>query len=79
MGRGATIVRAEGGYKGENRVLLRIVFDKMQYNRLKKFIARVDPHAFVTITKTSAVYGEGFKPHHSDISKEITKKNSENN
>ena len=79
LGRGATIVRAEGGYKGENRVLLRIVFDKMQYNRLKKFIARVDPHAFVTITKTSAVYGEGFKPHHSDISKEITKKNSENN
>jgi len=63
LGRGATIIRAEGGYKGENRVVLRIVFDKSQYNRLKKFIARIDPKAFVTITQTNAVYGEGFKSH----------------
>lgn len=74
LGRGATIIHAEGGYKGENRVILRIVFDKMQYNRLKNFIARVDPHAFVTITQTSAVYGEGFKPHPISVSKEMKKK-----
>lgn len=76
LGRGATIIRAEGGYKGENRVVLRIVFDKMQYNKLKKFIARVDPHAFVTITQTSAVYGEGFKAH--PVDKSLIKENKEN-
>lgn len=63
LGRGATVIRAEGGYKGDNRVILRIVFDKSQYNRLKRYIARVDPKAFVTITQTNAVYGEGFKRH----------------
>ena len=59
--RGATIIRAEGGYKGEERVILRIVFDKRQYRQLRKYIASVDPKAFVTFTQTNAVYGEGFK------------------
>ena len=59
--RGATIIRAEGGYKGDERVILRIVFDKRQYKAIRKYIAEVDPKAFVTFTQTNAVYGEGFK------------------
>ena len=59
--RGATIIRAEGGYQGDNRVILRIVFDKRQYRKIRNFIAQVDPKAFVTFTRTNAVYGEGFK------------------
>ncbi len=59
--RGATIIRAEGGYKGEERVILRVVFDKMQYEKIRNYIAEVDPSAFVTFTQTNAVYGEGFK------------------
>lgn len=61
--RGATIIRAEGGYKGEERVILRVVFDKMQYEKIKHYIASVDPKAFVTYTQTNAVFGEGFKKH----------------
>ena len=63
LGRGATIIHAEGGYKGEERIILRVVFEKRQADKLMKFIAKVDPHAFVTYTRTRAVYGEGFKPH----------------
>lgn len=59
--RGATIIRAEGGYKGDPRVILRIVFDKRQYKLIRRYIAKVDPKAFVTFTQTNAVYGEGFK------------------
>ena len=59
--RGATIIHANGGYKGEERIILRIVFDKRQYNKLRTFIAKTDPKAFVTYTQTNAVYGEGFK------------------
>lgn len=59
--RGATIIRAEGGYKGDERVILRVVFDKRQYEKIREFIARVDPKAFVTFTQTNAVFGEGFK------------------
>ena len=58
--RGATIIHAEGGYKGEERVILRVVFDKSQYEKIRDYIASVDPKAFVTFTQTNAVYGEGF-------------------
>lgn len=61
LGRGATIIPALGGYKGEERPILRIVFDKSQFNKIKNYIAKVDPHAFITFTQTNAVYGEGFK------------------
>ena len=61
--RGATIIHAQGGYKGEERVILRVVFDRFQYEKIKKYIASVDPKAFVTYTQTNAVFGEGFKKH----------------
>lgn len=67
--RGATIIRAEGGYKGEERVILRVVFDRFQYEKIKKYIASVDPKAFVTYTQTNAVFGEGFKKHTKKIKK----------
>lgn len=61
LDRGTTIIHAEGGYKGDERVILRVVFDKRQYAKLKNYIAHTDPSAFVTFTQTNAVYGEGFK------------------
>ena len=72
LDRGTTIIRAEGGYKGEERVILRVVFDKMQYEKIRQFIASVDPRAFVTFTQTNAVFGEGFK--HNKKSKKKNKK-----
>ena len=63
LGRGTTIIPAKGGYQGEERVILRIVFEKRQYNKIKSFISKTDPKAFVTFTRTNAVFGEGFKAH----------------
>ena len=60
LDRGTTIIHAEGGYKGEERIILRIVFDRMQYDKIREYIASVDPNAFITFTQTNAVYGEGF-------------------
>ena len=60
LDRGTTIIPAEGGYKGDKRVILRIVFDKSQYDKIRNYIASIDPHAFITFTQTNAVYGEGF-------------------
>lgn len=62
--RGATVIRAEGGYHGDDRVILRAVIDKRQYEKLKKFIAETDPKAFVTYTQTHATFGEGFKSYY---------------
>ena len=61
--RGTTVIHAEGGYKGEERIILRIVFDRRQYSKIRSYIAKIDPNAFVTYTRTNAVYGEGFKAH----------------
>ena len=61
LDRGATIIHAQGGYKGEDRVILRVVFDKSQYDKIREFIAQIDPKAFITFTQTNAVYGEGFR------------------
>ncbi len=66
LGRGATIIPVKGGYKQEDRVILRIVFEKHQYNKIRSFISKVDPKAFVTFTRTGAVFGEGFRPHIDD-------------
>ena len=62
MGRGATIIKAQGGYKNEERIILRVVFDRRQFDMFKKYVAKVDPKAFITYTQTNAVYGEGFYP-----------------
>ena len=66
LGRGATIIPVKGGYKYEDRVILRIVFDNRQFNKIQSYISQVDPNAFVTFTRTNAVFGEGFRPHVDD-------------
>ena len=58
--RGATLIAAKGGYKGEDRPILRIVVPKMQYEKLRDYVASIDPSAFMTLTRTNAVFGEGF-------------------
>jgi len=59
--RGATIMHVNGGYNGDDKIMLRVVIDRIQYVKLKHFIAYLDPKAFITCTETHAVFGEGFK------------------
>ena len=75
--RGTTIIHAQGGYHGDERIILRIVFDKRQYNMIRTFIAKTDPKAFVTYTRTNAVFGEGFRSH--TVTNAFTKKENEIN
>lgn len=62
--RGATIIPAKGGYHGDERIILRVVIDKRQYEKLKKYISEIDPKAFITYTQTHATFGEGFKSYY---------------
>jgi len=61
--RGVTIFPIKGGYSLTDRVMLRVVFDRNEYHLIRAKIASIDPEAFVTFTRTEAVYGEGFAPH----------------
>lgn len=65
--RGATIIHAKGGYKGDDRIVLRVVFPKSQYEKIRDYIAQTDPSAFVTFTQTNAVFGEGFRKNRKSI------------
>lgn len=60
LNRGATILQATGGYTGEKRPMLMVVISHKQYPVLSKAINKIDPEAFVVVTDTTEVQGEGF-------------------
>ena len=63
LDRGSTILSGIGGYTLEEVSILEVVLDIREYYVLMDIIAKVDPTSFVTVTKLSAVKGEGFKSH----------------
>lgn len=63
LDRGSTIIAGIGGYTLEEVKILQVVLDIREYYVLMDIIAQVDPTSFVTVSKLSAVKGEGFKAH----------------
>ena len=61
VGRGATMLYGKGMYtKREKNVVLSVVNNSMEAERLKKAVKDVDPDAFVISTGVKEVLGEGF-------------------
>ncbi|UTR09645.1 YitT family protein [Evansella sp. LMS18] len=60
MDRGATILKGKGTFTGMDREVLYCVVGRNEMVRLKNLIAKVDPHAFVTLGDVQDVMGEGF-------------------
>lgn len=58
--RGCTRLMAEGTYSGKPVGTLVCVISRMEAPNLKKLIAEVDPHAFVTVCDVSEALGPGF-------------------
>lgn len=61
LGRGATLIRAKGMYKREDRDIIYVVLSRREMVRLKTRIAKIDKRAFVNVIKSSEILGEGFK------------------
>ncbi|MEK3911913.1 YitT family protein [Paenibacillus sp. FSL H7-0331] len=61
MDRGLTQLQATGGYTGQNRMVLMVVVGQTEVNRLKELVQKTDPTAFVILSDTHEVLGEGFK------------------
>ena len=61
LGKGVTIIPVKGGYKLEDRIMLRVILNKFQYDELRNFLAKVDAKAFISVGQTKVVFGEGFK------------------
>lgn len=60
LDRTTTIFKAQGGYTGSERHVIQVLLDKRQYIKLKQYIRNVDRNAFISVTFTHEVLGEGF-------------------
>ncbi len=58
--RGTTVLDIEGGYTGDKKKMLVVVVSDDPYEMIKNIIDRNDPNAFVIISETKDVNGEGF-------------------
>lgn len=61
LDRGLTKLQGEGGYTGEGRTVLMVVVGQSEVYKLKAIVRSVDSQAFVIISDTNEVLGEGFK------------------
>jgi uncharacterized membrane-anchored protein YitT (DUF2179 family) len=62
LGRGVTVLQATGGYTGEQRTLLFTAINGRQTPELRDIVRSADPDAFVVISPSHEVLGEGFRP-----------------
>lgn len=62
MDRGATVLKGEGAYSGEEKKILMCAVRRNEAFRLKQIVYEIDPTAFIMVGDASQIYGEGFKP-----------------
>ncbi|RAP73921.1 YitT family protein [Paenibacillus montanisoli] len=61
LDRGLTKLDGHGGYTGEARNVLMVVVGQGEVSKLKGLVKAADPDAFVIISDTAEVLGEGFQ------------------
>lgn len=61
MDRGVTVLKAQGWYTKSDRNVLLILIDQKQLAGLTRVIRDIDHRAFMSISPTNNVYGEGFE------------------
>lgn len=59
MDRGVTLLEAQGWYTKKSRKVLMILISQKELPTLNKQIKEIDPKAFMSISTTNNVYGEG--------------------
>ncbi len=61
--RGSTALHASSHFSGAEKIVLMCVVKKYEIGKLKKIIKAVDPDAFVILSDTREVLGNGFQSH----------------
>ena len=59
--RGTTILRAQGGYRGDPRDVVMCACSNKDMIRVERAVKTVDPRAFTVILESNEVLGEGFR------------------
>ena len=58
--RGATICDARGAFSGSEKHIILTALNRQQAIKLRNFIKKEDPSAFILISNTSEIIGKGF-------------------
>ena len=61
MERGVTVLRAQGWYTKNEKDVLLILINQKEFPVLSRVIKDLDPKAFMSVSPTHNVYGEGFE------------------
>ncbi|PIJ63416.1 hypothetical protein Y696_06120 [Mesotoga sp. H07pep.5.4] len=61
MERGTTMIKATGGFSGEDRPVLMVSIRRREIGQLRHIVKTTDRRAFVIVVNNSEVFGEGFK------------------
>ena len=62
-GRGATFLKAQGSYSGEDKDVVMCACNNKQMYGIRSVVKEIDSDAFIIIMESNEVLGEGFKPH----------------
>lgn len=60
LNRGVTVLSGKGAYSGQDKQILLCVVKRQQIVEIKKIVKNIDKKAFVIVTDTRDVFGEGF-------------------
>ncbi len=60
LNRGVTVLQGKGAYSGQDKQILLCVVKRQQIVEIKKIVKNIDKRAFVIVTDTRDVFGEGF-------------------
>ena len=61
MERGVTVLKAQGWYTKKEKNVLLILINRGEFSSLMREIKALDPRAFMSVSLTKSVYGEGFE------------------
>lgn len=66
VGRGATFLKGEGAYSGNEKKILMVASNNKQLPDIRSIVRETDEKALMIVSDYNEVRGEGFLPHHSD-------------
>ena len=77
MDRGVTLLKGQGWYTKSDKNVLLILISQKQFPALSKVIKEMDPRAFISVTNTHNVFGEGFDEIKTGINRKKNKQDTD--
>lgn len=77
MGRGITVLNAQGYYSGEGKTMMYCVVNRFEIGKITSIVSKIDSNAFMTINDISDIFGGAVKFKNIFARKRLNKKKKE--